>query len=54
MVQEPRLRVLLVLLERNPERVRHIDRLAVVLTQENAYDALRRASGDGACMVVCY
>lgn len=40
MVQKPRLRVLLVLLERDPERVRHIDRLAVVLPQENAYDAL--------------
>ena len=38
-IEEPRLGVLVVLLERYPERVGDIDRLAVILTKQYAYDA---------------
>ena len=38
-VEEPRLGVLVVLLERNPERVGDVDRLARVLTEQHAHDA---------------
>jgi hypothetical protein len=51
-VEEPGLRVLLVLLERDPERVRDVDRLPVVLAEQDADDALRRATRDGPRVVV--
>ena len=38
-IEEPRLGVLVVLLERYPERVGDIDRLAVILTKQYTYDA---------------
>ena len=54
MIQEPRLRILLVLLERDPKRVRYIDRFAVVLPQEDADDSLGGVPRDGAGVVVGY
>jgi hypothetical protein len=51
-VEEPRLAVLLVFLERDAERVRDVDRLPVVLAQEHADNALVRCASDGASMVV--
>lgn len=54
MIQEPRLRILLVLLERDPKRVRYIDGFAVVLPQEHADDSLGGVPRDGAGVVVGY
>jgi len=38
-IEEPRLGVLIVLLEGYPERIGDIDRLAVILTKQYAYNA---------------
>lgn len=51
-VQEPRLGVPVILLERHAERVGNVDRLPVVLPEQHADDALRRAARDAACMMV--
>ena len=53
-VEEPRLAVALVLLERNAERVGDVHGRAVVLPQQHANDSLCGAFGDGTRMVVCY
>ena len=53
-VEEPRLAVLLVLLEGDTEGVRDVDRAAVVLPQEDTDDAFAGASRYRAGMVVCY
>ena len=53
-VEEPCLWVLLVFLERNAERVRDVDRLAVVLSEEHADYTLRGALCYGPLVVVCY
>ena len=39
MIEEPRLGILVVLLERYPERVGDVDRLAVILAEQHAHDA---------------
>ena len=54
MIEEPSLAVILVLLERHCERVRHVDDLAVVLPQKYAYNALLGASRECACMMIRY
>lgn len=54
MVQEPRLRILLILFERDTEGVGDVDGLAVVLPKEDADDPLLGVPRDGAGVVVCY
>ena len=51
-VEEPRLAILVVLLERDTERVRDVHRRAVVLAEEKAHDALAGAARGRARMMV--
>ena len=53
-IEEPRLAILVVLLERDTERVRDVHRRAVVLPKENAHDAFAGAARGRACMMVRY
>ena len=54
MVEEPRLGVLLVLLERDAKRVGNVHGRAGVLPEQDAHYALSRPARDRARVVVCY
>lgn len=54
MIEEPRLWVLLVLLERDSERIGNIHALPVILPEQYTDYAPIRGTGGGARVVVCY
>ena len=54
MVQEPRLAILLVLLKRDAKRVRHIDRLSIILPKQHTNHTFCGVPRYSAGMVVCY
>jgi len=51
-IEEPRLGILVILLERYSKRVGDVDRLAVILTKQYAHDTFRRAARNAARVMV--